>query len=34
MPHGGYTQRGAGKDMEIYSLGEYTQSKHGMVSHD
>jgi 1-pyrroline dehydrogenase len=32
MPHGGYKQSGYGKDMSIYSLEEYTQLKHVMVS--
>ena len=31
MPHGGYKQSGAGKDMSQYSFDEYTQVKH--VSH-
>jgi acyl-CoA reductase-like NAD-dependent aldehyde dehydrogenase len=34
MPHGGYKQSGYGKDMSIYSLEEYTQIKHVMVSLD
>ncbi len=34
MPHGGYTQSGNGKDMGVYSLGEYTQINHVMASHD
>lgn len=34
MPHGGYKQSGYGKDMEMYSLEEYTQIKHIMASHD
>ncbi len=28
MPHGGYKQSGFGKDLSIYSLGEYTNVKH------
>ena len=34
MPHGGYKQSGYGKDMGIFSLEEYTQTKHIMASHD
>jgi acyl-CoA reductase-like NAD-dependent aldehyde dehydrogenase len=34
MPHGGYKQSGYGKDMSIYSLEDYTQIKHVMVSLD
>ncbi len=34
MPHGGYTQSGYGKDMEMYSLEEYTQIKRVMATHD
>ena len=34
MPHGGYKQSGYGKDMGIFSIEEYTQIKHVMVSHD
>jgi len=30
MPHGGYKQSGAGKDMSQYSLDEYTNVKHVM----
>jgi betaine-aldehyde dehydrogenase len=32
MPHGGYKQSGYGKDLSIYSLEDYTQIKHVMVS--
>jgi len=32
MPHGGYKQSGYGKDMSMYSLEDYTQIKHVMVS--
>jgi betaine-aldehyde dehydrogenase len=32
MPHGGYKQSGYGKDMSVYSLEEYTQVKHVMMS--
>ncbi|HZP89791.1 MAG TPA: gamma-aminobutyraldehyde dehydrogenase [Actinomycetota bacterium] len=34
MPHGGYKQSGYGKDMSMYSLEDYTQIKHVMVSLD
>jgi 1-pyrroline dehydrogenase len=34
MPHGGYKQSGHGKDMSIYSLEDYTNIKHVMVSLD
>lgn len=30
-PHGGYKQSGHGKDMGIYSLGEYSQIKYVMA---
>jgi betaine-aldehyde dehydrogenase len=32
MPHGGYKQSGYGKDMSMYSLEDYTESKHVMVN--
>jgi betaine-aldehyde dehydrogenase len=32
MPHGGYKQSGYGKDLSIYSLDDYTEIKHVMVS--
>jgi betaine-aldehyde dehydrogenase len=32
MPHGGFKQSGYGKDMSIYSLEDYTELKHVMVS--
>ena len=32
MPHGGFKQSGQGKDMSVYSLEEYTEIKHVMVS--
>ena len=32
MPHGGFKQSGYGKDMSIYSLQDYTELKHVMVS--
>jgi betaine-aldehyde dehydrogenase/aminobutyraldehyde dehydrogenase len=32
MPHGGFKQSGHGNDMSIYSLEEYTEVKHVMVS--
>ena len=32
MPHGGFKQSGYGKDMSIYSLEDYTEVKHVMVS--
>jgi 1-pyrroline dehydrogenase len=34
MPHGGYKQSGHGKDMSIYSLEDYTNITHVMVSLD
>jgi len=34
MPHGGYKQSGYGKDMSMYSLEDYTQVKHVMISLD
>jgi acyl-CoA reductase-like NAD-dependent aldehyde dehydrogenase len=34
MPHGGYKQSGYGKDMSIYSIEEYTNVKHVMMSLD
>ncbi len=34
MPHGGHKQSGHGKDMEMYSLEEYTQIKHVTAFHD
>jgi betaine-aldehyde dehydrogenase len=34
MPHGGYKQSGHGKDMSVYSLEDYTNMKHVMVSLD
>jgi betaine-aldehyde dehydrogenase len=32
MPHGGYKQSGYGKDMSMYSVEDYTEVKHVMVS--
>jgi betaine-aldehyde dehydrogenase len=32
MPHGGFKQSGYGKDLSIYSLQDYTEIKHVMVS--
>jgi betaine-aldehyde dehydrogenase len=32
MPHGGYKQSGYGKDLSIYSLEDYTNIKHVMLS--
>ncbi|HET8593358.1 MAG TPA: gamma-aminobutyraldehyde dehydrogenase [Solirubrobacterales bacterium] len=32
MPHGGYKQSGYGKDLSMYSLEDYTQVKHVMIS--
>jgi betaine-aldehyde dehydrogenase len=32
MPHGGYKHSGHGKDMSVYSLEDYTNIKHVMVS--
>jgi betaine-aldehyde dehydrogenase len=34
MPHGGYKESGYGKDLSIYSLEDYTEVKHVMVSLD
>jgi betaine-aldehyde dehydrogenase/aminobutyraldehyde dehydrogenase len=34
MPHGGYGRSGYGKDMSVYSLGDYTQTKHVMAKLD
>ncbi len=34
MPHGGFKQSGYGKDLSSYSVEEYTQVKHVMVSLD
>jgi betaine-aldehyde dehydrogenase len=34
MPHGGYKQSGHGKDMSVYSLDDYTNIKHVMISLD
>jgi 1-pyrroline dehydrogenase len=34
MPHGGFKQSGYGKDLSSYSIEEYTQIKHVMVSLD
>jgi betaine-aldehyde dehydrogenase len=34
MPHGGYKGSGYGKDLSMYSLEDYTQVKHVMVSLD
>ena len=34
MPHGGYKQSGYGKDMSMYSVEDYTEVKHVMVSLD
>ena len=34
MPHGGFKQSGNGKDMSIYSLEEYTEIKHVMISRE
>jgi 1-pyrroline dehydrogenase len=34
MPHGGFKQSGYGKDLSAYSIEEYTQIKHVMVSLD
>jgi betaine-aldehyde dehydrogenase len=31
MPHGGFKQSGAGKDMSSYSFEEYTRVKHVMI---
>ncbi len=32
MPHGGFKQSGYGNDMSVYSIEEYTELKHVMVS--
>jgi betaine-aldehyde dehydrogenase len=32
MPHGGFKQSGYGKDLSVYSLEDYTEIKHVMVS--
>jgi betaine-aldehyde dehydrogenase len=32
MPHGGYKQSGYGKDLSMYSMEDYTEVKHVMVS--
>jgi betaine-aldehyde dehydrogenase len=32
MPHGGFKQSGYGKDLSVYSLEDYTEVKHVMVS--
>jgi betaine-aldehyde dehydrogenase len=32
MPHGGFKQSGYGKDLSMYSLEDYTEVKHVMVS--
>jgi betaine-aldehyde dehydrogenase len=32
MPHGGFKQSGYGKDLSLYSLEDYTEIKHVMVS--
>src|SRR5215216_5984372 len=32
MPHGGYRQSGYGKDLSVYSLEDYTNIKHVMLS--
>jgi betaine-aldehyde dehydrogenase len=34
MPHGGYKASGFGKDMSAYSLEDYTNTKHVMLSRD
>ncbi|HTU14190.1 MAG TPA: aminobutyraldehyde dehydrogenase [Solirubrobacterales bacterium] len=34
MPHGGYGESGYGKDMSMYSLEDYTNVKHVMISLD
>ena len=34
MPHGGYKQSGHGKDLSVYSLEDYTNIKHVMISLD
>ncbi|MDQ2701076.1 MAG: gamma-aminobutyraldehyde dehydrogenase [Actinomycetota bacterium] len=34
MPHGGYGESGYGKDMSMYSLEDYTNIKHVMISLD
>jgi len=32
MPHGGYRQSGYGKDLSVYSLEDYSNIKHVMLS--
>jgi acyl-CoA reductase-like NAD-dependent aldehyde dehydrogenase len=32
MPHGGFKQSGYGKEMSMYSIEEYTQTKHVMAN--
>jgi betaine-aldehyde dehydrogenase len=32
MPHGGYKESGYGKDLSVYSLEDYTEIKHVMIS--
>ncbi len=34
MPHGGFKESGYGKDMSMYSLEDYTEVKHVMISLD
>jgi betaine-aldehyde dehydrogenase len=34
MPHGGYKQSGYGKDLSMYSVEDYTEVKHVMISLD
>lgn len=34
MPHGGYKESGYGKDMSMYSIEDYTNVKHVMISLD
>ncbi|HEV2075873.1 MAG TPA: gamma-aminobutyraldehyde dehydrogenase [Thermoleophilaceae bacterium] len=34
MPHGGYKESGYGKDLSMYSLEDYTEVKHVMISLD
>ena len=34
MPHGGFKESGYGKDLSVYSLEDYTEVKHVMVSLD
>ena len=31
MPHGGFKQSGYGKDMSMYAIESYTETKHVMV---